>query len=208
MDFYLRYKKNLDLRSESGTPGLKLGSVKIRLLKPSYTWPCRSFSCNSPRPGVLSEAHPRRVWGSRGLRDNYHFPSPFVASLTWCIRQWFNTHLTSVSVTQVSCWNCAYLTGVNTIIILDGITTPMLCIVGQSFTEVVHAVPAARSGVKVIGQNVYNNWRFEFLDKTEERRSPTTETQAGAGEVLIRKEAAVGYKLTCDFSVEAFTQRL
>lgn len=36
----------------------------------------------------------------------------------------------------------------------------------------------------------------------------TTQAQAGAGEVLIREEAAVGNKLTCYFPIEALTQCL
>lgn len=77
----------------------------------------------------------------------------------------------------------------------------------------VHAVPAARSGMKVIRQCDCNNNEsrgynfYNFLNKTG-GYSPTTEAQTGAGEVLIRKEAAVGYKLTCNFSIEALTQRL
>lgn len=48
----------------------------------------------------------------------------------------------------------AYLTGVNAIIVLDRITTAVLCLVGLPFTQVVHTVPAARSGVETIQRNV------------------------------------------------------
>lgn len=51
----------------------------------------------------------------------------------------------------------AYLTGVNAIIILDRITAAVLCLVGLPFTQVVHTVPAARTGVETIQQNVCSN---------------------------------------------------
>lgn len=44
--------------------------------------------------------------------------------------------------------------------------------------------------------------------KRQEGDSPTTEAQTGAGEVLIGKEAAVSYKLTCNLPIKALTQRL
>lgn len=39
----------------------------------------------------------------------------------------------------------AYLTGVNAIIVLDGVATAVLGLVIQPFSCVVHAIPAARS---------------------------------------------------------------
>lgn len=49
----------------------------------------------------------------------------------------------------------AYLTGVNAIIVLDGIATAVLRLVVQSFSCMVHAILAARSEKKV--HNFQNN---------------------------------------------------
>lgn len=44
--------------------------------------------------------------------------------------------------------------------------------------------------------------------KTGKKYLPTTEAQARAGEVFIRKEATVCYQLTCNFPTEALAQCL
>lgn len=78
----------------------------------------------------------------------------------------------------------------------------------------VHAVLAARAEVIVLTQNVKQQKQKKTeakmikKKKTGKKYLPTTEAQARAGEVFIRKEATVCYQLTCDFPTEALAQCL
>lgn len=95
----------------------------------------------------------------------------------------------------------SHLTGVDAVIVLDRVAAAVLGVVANSFAQVVHAVLAAGSG----GEAVTNEPRLKNSNK---HNSPTTEADAGAGEVLVRKEAAVGHELAGDFPVEALAQSL
>lgn len=73
----------------------------------------------------------------------------------------------------------------------------------------VHAVLAARSGMKEKYHACRRRMQQQLkCTKRQEGDSPTAEAQTRAGEVLIGKEAAVSYKLTCNLPIKALTQRL
>lgn len=74
----------------------------------------------------------------------------------------------------------------------------------------VHAVLAARSGMKEKHHARRRRMQQQLMctKRQETGDSPTAEAQTRAGEVLIGKEAAVSYKLTCNLPIKALTQRL
>lgn len=88
---------------------------------------------------------------------------------------------------------------------MDGVAAAVLRLVAQSFARMVHAIFAAGSGRKVHkAQNISHDQSGACVS----RYSPTAEAQAGAGEVLVGEEAAVGRRFTADLSIEALAQRL